>query len=147
MTSQKGKRHADYSVGYGRPPKAKQFAPGQSGNPKGRPEGSRTIGTILQGIIWQKITVTEGGKTRRISALDVALRRLVDDAMRGDSKALKHLLPLVEQYAQSRDAGLQLEELLPEDKAILAHYLQKSIDLPSDSASEGVEKAGDGKAN
>lgn len=26
-----------YEVGYGRPPKATQFKPGQSGNPKGRP--------------------------------------------------------------------------------------------------------------
>ena len=29
----------DYDVGYARPPKATQFAPGKSGNPKGRPKG------------------------------------------------------------------------------------------------------------
>ena len=31
----------DYEVGYGKPPKANQFPPGQSGNRNGRPKGSR----------------------------------------------------------------------------------------------------------
>ena len=35
MTDRKGKAQADYDVGYGRPPKATQFKPGQSGNPTG----------------------------------------------------------------------------------------------------------------
>ena len=34
----KSELHAgpDYDVGYGKPPKNRQFPPGQSGNPKGR---------------------------------------------------------------------------------------------------------------
>ena len=31
-----------YEVGYGKPPKATRFKPERSGNPKGRPRGSRT---------------------------------------------------------------------------------------------------------
>ena len=30
-----------YEVGYGKPPQATRFQPGKSGNPKGRPKGSR----------------------------------------------------------------------------------------------------------
>jgi len=30
-----------YDVGYGKPPKGGQFQKGQSGNPRGRPKGSR----------------------------------------------------------------------------------------------------------
>lgn len=30
-----------YEVGYGKPPSGTQFKPGRSGNPKGRPRGSR----------------------------------------------------------------------------------------------------------
>ena len=32
---------AGYDVGYGKPPKATRFQPGTSGNPRGRPRGSR----------------------------------------------------------------------------------------------------------
>lgn len=32
-----------YEVGYGKPPSATRFKPGQSGNPHGRPKGSKNI--------------------------------------------------------------------------------------------------------
>ena len=32
---------ARYEVGYGKPPEASRFKPGRSGNPKGRPRGSK----------------------------------------------------------------------------------------------------------
>ena len=41
MSKSGAERHApsgDYEVGYRKPPKATQFQPGQSGNPKGRPK-------------------------------------------------------------------------------------------------------------
>jgi hypothetical protein len=40
-----------YSVGYGRPPKHTRFKPGRSGNPKGRPRGSRNLSTEMQKVL------------------------------------------------------------------------------------------------
>ena len=54
------------------------------------------------------------------------LRRLVNDAMRSDAKAMKLLLALVERYAETTEAKVQLGELLAEDQTILAQYLQIS---------------------
>ena len=102
----------EYSVGYGRPPQQTRFQPGRSGNPKGRPKGSRSVGAILQDIIRQKIAVTESGKTRRMSTLEVMFRRLVNDALRSDARAMKLLLSLVDRYGDSPETALPLDDVL-----------------------------------
>jgi Family of unknown function (DUF5681) len=53
-------------VGYGRPPKAHQFKPGQSGNPSGRRKGAKTEAAILREIVSRKVTIRQGDKARRI---------------------------------------------------------------------------------
>lgn len=121
----KGRHAGDYAVGYGRPPKETQFKPGKSGNPKDRPKGSRPVGAILQEIIGRKVSVSEDGKTRKISVIEVMLRRLANDAMRADQNAIKLLLSLVDRYAEEPQAVLQIAELLAEDREILAQYLQE----------------------
>jgi hypothetical protein len=124
MSDQKSSRPANYIVGYRRPPKETQFRAGKSGNPRGRPKGTRPVGAVLQDIIQQRVTVTESGKTRRIPALEVMLRRLVNDAMRGDQRAIKLLLLLVDRYSDSPGTAPQLHHLLAEDEAILTQYLR-----------------------
>jgi hypothetical protein len=145
MNDRKGIDATDYIVGYGRPPKATQFAAGKSGNPKGRPKGSRTVGAILQDILSQKIAVTENGKTRRIPTLEVMFRRLVNDAIRRDAAALRLLLPLIDRYAASPETELRLGELLAEDQAILSQYLSRPAGYDSGWARESeTDGLGDG---
>jgi hypothetical protein len=138
VTNRKRPKTASYAVGYRRPPTATQFKAGKSGNPNGRPKGSRPVGAVLQEIIQQKVSVTESGKTRRISALEVMLRRLANDAMRSDQKAIKLLLSLVDRYAESPETTLQLREMLAEDEAILAQYLLEPVEFGSESRDDGV---------
>ena len=54
---------------YQRPPRKGQFKSGQSGNPRGRPKGSRNIRTYLQQLLAAPILVKEDGKTRKILGL------------------------------------------------------------------------------
>ena len=121
---------------------ATRFAAGKSGNPRGRPKGVRPVGAILQDIIGRKIAVTENGRTRRIAVLEVALRRLANDAMRGDPKAFKLFLMLIERYSDSPETAIRLGELLAEDQAILEHYLQKPGDLVPDSPVQPDDEEG-----
>jgi hypothetical protein len=131
MTDRKAPDMRGYAVGS----QATQFKPGKGGNPSGRPKGSRPIGAILQDILRQKVAVTDHGKKRRISVLEVMLRKLATDGMRGDKPSLKLWLSLMERYAESPEIILQLRELLAEDQKILAQYLPKPTQPAPDSSS------------
>lgn len=84
-----------YKIGYGKPPEHTRFKPGQSGNPKGKPRGAKNLATIVGNAIKQKVVVTENGKRRSVSKLEVAITQLANKAATGDQKALQQLLPLV----------------------------------------------------
>jgi len=86
-----GKDKAD-GVGYKRPPLATRFQPGQSGNPKGRPKGSRNLGTILDEELGTRITVTENGKRKKITKCHAFAKQLVNKGAAGDPKVMPILL-------------------------------------------------------
>lgn len=50
--------------GYKQPPKSTRFKPGQSGNKRGRPKGSRNLKTDLNKLMTKRIAVREDGEVR-----------------------------------------------------------------------------------
>jgi hypothetical protein len=87
------KRQAgSYNVGKGRPPVATRWKPGQSGNPRGRPRGSKNLETILSEALNEKIPVQERGRSRSMSVRQVIGKRIVQAAMKGDLKSINLLL-------------------------------------------------------
>lgn len=78
-----------YEVGYGKPPKDTQFKTGRSGNPKGRPKGSRSAITILRKALEEKVVVQENGHRRTRSKAEVMCTQLANKAAGGDLSALR----------------------------------------------------------
>jgi hypothetical protein len=72
-----------YEVGYGRPPVHTRFKPGQSGNPKGRPKGSKSPKAVLEEVLARPITIIEGGRRRTIKQVEAILMALAAKALRG----------------------------------------------------------------
>src|SRR5262245_15238545 len=83
-----GSNSSSRTVGYGRPPVHTRFKPGKSGNPKGRPRGSRNLRTIIQDALMTKVVLRQGQGKRSISKLEGIVLRQVDDALKGDPKAI-----------------------------------------------------------
>lgn len=127
MPDRRSTRRKAEKVGYKQPPRSMQFRPGQSGNPKGRPKGSKSIGVRLRKLAEQKVTVTENGKTKKLPAIDVVLRRVAQSAMKGDPISVKLFLALIDRYGESSEVGpSDLPKLLAEDEAIFARYLKRN---------------------
>ena len=85
----------DYKVGYGRPPLASRFKPGQSGNAKGRPKGAKNLATLTREKLEAKVTVREGGREKRMSKAEIGVTKLVNRfAETGDPKLFQALARL-----------------------------------------------------
>lgn len=87
-------------VGYGRPPKESQFRPGQSGNLKGRPRGTKNTTKRIAELLDEPITVKEGGKAHTVSKRDAVLMRLINNALGGEFRALAQVLKMAGEFKE-----------------------------------------------
>ncbi|MCB1420326.1 MAG: hypothetical protein KDJ74_15495 [Notoacmeibacter sp.] len=86
----------DYEVGYAKPPVESQFKKGKSGNPKGRPRGSRNkapalneerLKAIIMEEAYRTIKINEGSKQIAIPMAKAVLRSLAHNAVKGNTRA------------------------------------------------------------
>jgi hypothetical protein len=85
----------DYQVGYGKPPRHSQFKRGQSGNPRGRPAGSKNLATLVSEALNEPVIVVENGGRRKISKREAIIKQLVNRSAKADWRAIKILLDIV----------------------------------------------------
>ena len=113
-------KKTNQNVGYYKPPVSGQFKPGHSGNPKGRPKGRRSPDKIIADVLNKKITVTEGGKTKRVSQIEALCRRVFNDGLKGNPKATDQALKLIQIMSTVQaDHGLLGDGTLPDTAADL----------------------------
>ena len=109
----------EYEVGYGRPPTQSQFKKGRSGNPTGRrryTESERTQ-QLLREEGARVLTLRQGNRVEKITAVRAAVRSLFLEAAKGKTAAQKMVLQLV--AAQSK---------LPENKEKPTKLLNREAD-------------------
>jgi hypothetical protein len=77
------------AVGYGRPPVNRQFKPGQSGNPRGRPKGQKNFATMFAETLNEKIPIRgKNGKRHWVTRKQAMCQVLTNKAISGDPKAI-----------------------------------------------------------
>ena len=87
----------DEAVGYRKPPMYRRFK--TSGNPKGRPPGSKNRKTIVKLVANEMHSVVENGKRQQRSTLDLVLLSLRNMALEGkNARAFDELHRLTKAY-------------------------------------------------
>jgi Family of unknown function (DUF5681) len=91
MASKEQKRQptGDYEVGYCRPPAQHRFRPGQSGNPTGERKAGwgKTIADELKEVAATKVTIRDGGRTRKVSLATANLLAHGTNGAKGNARS------------------------------------------------------------
>ena len=120
MSDEKSSKHpkGEYKVGYGRPPEATRFRPGESGNPHGRPKRQATFNSIANEELGRlvKTIANAADGIQSTPARKVIVRKIVNAALQGDFRAAKILVDL-EAFERSAagERGSHLSESAGED--------------------------------
>lgn len=114
--------HDDEPTGYGKPPKATRFRKGRSGNPSGRPKQTRTQLELLRRELAQRVTVTEGGRKRRLTKGELVTKQLVTRALKGEVPALRMMMRMGElldaETLREGEAEISERDRLAADQAV-----------------------------
>jgi hypothetical protein len=84
-----------YEVGYGKPPKSGQFVKGRSGNPKGRPKGSKNLASIVQRESRQPVRVNGPRGPRTVTKAELTVMQMGNKSAQGDARASRDFLQLL----------------------------------------------------
>jgi uncharacterized protein DUF5681 len=88
-----------YEVGYGKPPKAKQFRKGRTGNPRGKKRGEENIISVFKRVVLRRVKINDGEKVCTISVAEAVIRANYQAAVRKNPFAMANI------YRLAEDAG------------------------------------------
>jgi hypothetical protein len=122
------KKDGAYEVGYGKPPRRNQFPKGQSGNPKGRPRHSKNVATLAREALYAQVEVTENGRRRRVSKLEVGFKQLANRIAKGELVAIRLLLTIPGVQRELVELNSSSRPLTPEAWERVASLVRGDLD-------------------
>jgi hypothetical protein len=117
----------NYEVGYGKPPKHGQFKKGQSGNPKGRPKGSKNFKADLEAELKEQIPLKESGTSQKVTKQRALIKMIIASAINGDVRAQGLLFNMFQKLMLPEVAEGSDVELTPTDIAILEDFKKEVL--------------------
>ena len=102
----------DYKVGYGKPPETSRFQKGQSGNPSGRPKGSKNTALAIHRVLNRTVQATVDGKRRNVPLSEAVAMTLSQRALAGDQRAAVSLLKLAASLHDCEADDAELDDIV-----------------------------------
>jgi hypothetical protein len=127
-------------IGYANPPRSGQFTKGNSGNPKGRPRGSKSLNAMIEETLLAKVRIRIGGVSRQVTQLQALLLQQMKEALEGNAKARDGVLKLAASSPGLNPSSIENAPTFDpdEDKAILAEIASWNLnETPSDQGGDG----------
>jgi hypothetical protein len=110
----------DYEVGYSKPPRLRRFEPGQSGNPRGRPPGSKNLSSLLSKALDEPVIVVENNRRRKIAKRQAIVTQFVNQSAKGDLKATQLLLSILRDLESRGEPGsVDADKITEADQQII----------------------------
>lgn len=119
------KDETPYEVGYGKPPKSGQFAKGKSGNPNGRPKGSKNLASIVLRESRQPVRVNGPRGARIVTKAQAAVMQLGTKAALGDLRATREFLPLIQRAEEAVNAESAPLAVHESDQLVMQSVLRR----------------------
>ncbi len=111
----------DDDVGYKKPPRLTRFEKGRSGNPKGRPKGTKNLKTDLQEELGELILIREGNVQKHLSKQRGIVKSQMAKALKGDTRAASLILGMIYRLLEV-NAVEDADELTPDECTILDDF-------------------------
>lgn len=121
------KKKGNYEIGKNKPPVETRFAKGKSGNPRGRPKGSRNLNTEWREELSEGVLVREKDGTRKISKTRAIIKRTVNSALQGGERATDRAMKAAERLEQEKP--ISSHEEAEQDREIIAAFTARLREL------------------
>ncbi len=132
----------DDDVGYKKPPKRTQFKPGKSGNPRGRPKGTKNLKTDLAEALAEKVIVREGNAPRQVSKQRALVMSHLNRAIKGDARSAALITSLMTRLLDTGEGVVDVEEVLHQDDLEVVEAFEARVRRrqQNDQPGDGAEK-------
>ena len=131
---------SEYEVGYGKPPKSTRFQPGQSGNPRGRPKGTKNLKTDLIEELQEKIEIREGNRSRKVTKQRAFIKALTNGSIKGNARSAALLLSTMVRVLDTGANDIEVSDEITADEAEILREFEARLRRRAVASARATDK-------
>ena len=109
---------------------AGRFPAGRPGNPNGRPKKDRGVDAAITRAVQETVPVTERGRTKRRSKLDIVATQMANRGASGDPRAMKMALDMARKAEENAQAAAARAPVMTQgDREIADRVIARLIQI------------------